>query len=663
MEKTPAHQDEVDGRDMTKEQRDLINQEDKYRNMYAEQRDSSELNDPYLLLFDVFKQDKSKWNFAEETKEEKQVPHILTQWREQLDQQFGTSSIVENEQQFKKNWDEFTKGVFKDMDWSNVFCAGGAILANLLSGDQIKGMYAESDLDLFIYGCTPEQASIKLKHIHEVLTRNSGGEGNVIRTRRTVTLLHTYPFRHTQVILKIYKSPAEILLGFDIDSCCFGYDGNHVYSMERGRRAIVKRYNLANETRRSGTYEKRLLKYAKRGYAVVSPKLDRSKADDRLFYKKPWEVNGLARLLVFDYRADHPELFSVQNWREKDTESDYSGDLDIPWGPGWKTEHILDKLNYQDKTQFFANRFRVARSSSQSKQIKSEVKNTPVPGVPGRLAAPDVTEPKEHKHLFITGIDAVIEGGRFWCEFCNKEQEMLPDNAEKEDSDWKNFVPKKVIWITESPAYQDYDNGYQRKMITGSFHPTLDRPWAENVYAPEGHKKGPLPHEGKDLAPNVKLPPPESKWISRISPFSGGKPKTVKQTVAAQPAEEKKEEDYKCDGCSAKFYSQNQLRRHVRETGHTRTASGSDGQKETPKELADVLKPGFLEEKDAVARALLLITVLHQVGRLTDKERDALKAALLRSEDIISAAVTVFMMDRDVEELVDTFKRIGGNEK
>ena len=127
---------------------------------------------------------------------------------------------MESEDQFKKNWDEFTKGVFKDMDWSNVFCAGGAILANLLSGLQTKQLYAESDLDLFIYGCTPEQASIKLKHIHEVLTRNSGGGGNVIRTRRTVTLLHTYPFRHTQVILKIYKSPAEILLGFDIDSCC-----------------------------------------------------------------------------------------------------------------------------------------------------------------------------------------------------------------------------------------------------------------------------------------------------------------------------------------------------------------------------------------------------------------------------------------------------------
>ena len=439
--------------------------------------------------------------------------------------------------------------------------------------------------------------------------------------------------------------------------------------MERGRRSIVRRYNVANETRRSGTYEKRLLKYAKRGYAVVAPKLDRSKADDRLFYKKPWEVHGLARLLVLDYRADHPELFSVQTWREKDSESDYSGDLDIPWGPGWKTEHILDKLNYQDKTQFFANRFRVARSSSQSKQLKSEVKNNPVPGVPGRLTSPDVTEPKEHRHLFITGIDAVIEGGRFWCEFCNKEQEMLPDNAEKEDTDWKNFVPKKVIWITESPAYQDFDNGYQRKMITGSFHPTLDKPWNENVYAPEGHSQGPLPHEGRDLHPNVKLPAPESKWISRISPLAQSRTKSTsggnnQKEGTTTDQDNIKEEEFKCDGCSAKFYSQNQLRRHVRETGHQRIGTGEGGElKEAAKGLEEILKPGVLEDKDEKTRTLLLITVLHQAKRLTDRETDMLKAAFLRNEGIINAAVTVFMMDKDVDELVDTFKRIASNEK
>lgn len=290
--------------------------------------------------------------------------------------------------------------------------------------------------------------------------------------------------------------------------------------MERARRSVVRRYNLVNMTRRSGTYEKRLVKYSKRGFAIVVPKLDRSKLDERLFYKKPWEVTGLARLLVIDYRADHPELFSVQNWREKDgPESDYTGDLEIPWGPGWNSNHILEKLNAQDKSQFFAHKFRVARSSAQSDQFRKEKVEEPEPA----------GHPKDHRHLFITGIDQVISGGHFWCDFCNQKMEMLPDSAQRDDKEWQNFVPKKVIWVTESPAYQDYDNGYKRKMITGSFNPILDEPWDSGVYAPEGHERGPLPHEGKELPPNVRVPGPKPKWVPRVSP-SALPPRVPKDT-------------------------------------------------------------------------------------------------------------------------------------
>lgn len=34
-----------------------------------------------------------------------------------------------------------------------------------------------------------------------------------------------FPIRNIQIILRLYKSPAEILAGFDIDCACFGYDG------------------------------------------------------------------------------------------------------------------------------------------------------------------------------------------------------------------------------------------------------------------------------------------------------------------------------------------------------------------------------------------------------------------------------------------------------
>jgi hypothetical protein len=103
---------------------------------------------------------------------------------------------------------------------------------------------------------SPPILSVQLKHIHSTIKANTQGEGIVIRTRRTVTIINSYPYRHTQVILRslplpppynndrhasspeqadsplvflpfpntttryrLYKSPAQVLLGFDVDCC------------------------------------------------------------------------------------------------------------------------------------------------------------------------------------------------------------------------------------------------------------------------------------------------------------------------------------------------------------------------------------------------------------------------------------------------------------
>jgi len=85
---------------------------------------------------------------------------------------------------------------------------------------------------------------------------------------------NTNKHRHIQIVLRLYSSPAEILMGFDIDSCCVGFDGETVWALPRCRRAILKGYNLVDLTRRSLTYEIRLLKYSKRGFAVAVPGLE-----------------------------------------------------------------------------------------------------------------------------------------------------------------------------------------------------------------------------------------------------------------------------------------------------------------------------------------------------------------------------------------------------
>lgn len=49
-----------------------------------------------------------------------------------------------------------------------------------------------------------------------------------ISSTHAVTIVSQYPWRHIQIILRQYKSPAEILMGFDVDCCSVGYDGKNV---------------------------------------------------------------------------------------------------------------------------------------------------------------------------------------------------------------------------------------------------------------------------------------------------------------------------------------------------------------------------------------------------------------------------------------------------
>lgn len=126
-----------------------------------------------------------------------------------------------------------------------------------------------------------------------------------MRTGRTITFVSPFPHRHVQIILRLYKSPAEVLLGFDVDCVGVGFDGQRVYCLPRFRRAMNHRYNLADPTRqtyRTNSYEYRLWKYTKRGFAVGVPGLVRRRINPDVFTKSYSELTGFSKLLFFEAR-------------------------------------------------------------------------------------------------------------------------------------------------------------------------------------------------------------------------------------------------------------------------------------------------------------------------------------------------------------------------
>ena len=51
-----------------------------------------------------------------------------------------------------------------------------------------------------------------------------------------------FPRRHAQVVLRSLP-PAAVLASFDVDACCFVYDGERVLASARGLRALIERTN------------------------------------------------------------------------------------------------------------------------------------------------------------------------------------------------------------------------------------------------------------------------------------------------------------------------------------------------------------------------------------------------------------------------------------
>ena len=73
--------------------------------------------------------------------------------------------------------------------------------------------------------------------------------------------------------IPMYESLAAVLLGFDVDCCCFGFKlgESHVYTTERGLRALRYGVNIVDSCRHSPSYCRSLEKSSGRGFSIGLP--------------------------------------------------------------------------------------------------------------------------------------------------------------------------------------------------------------------------------------------------------------------------------------------------------------------------------------------------------------------------------------------------------
>lgn len=96
-----------------------------------------------------------------------------------------------------------------------------------------------------------------------------------------------------QIVFRCYSSIGEIIKGFDLGSSAIASNGNDVLLSQLGAFCYSRGVNIFDASRVSTTYEKRLRKYADRGFNVILPELDVLKLSNKpeLKYRVPTVLN------------------------------------------------------------------------------------------------------------------------------------------------------------------------------------------------------------------------------------------------------------------------------------------------------------------------------------------------------------------------------------
>lgn len=192
-----------------------------------------------------------------------------------INSKFDGSKIFSDFNNFNKRLFNMTGGMLSYINWDNIVLAGGCISNVINSNCSDKFV---TDIDLFVYGLNKDDAITKIStiisNLQEYCKDNFTSDMYILKNDYVITLIPTVKSKRifkTQIILRLYKNIHEILIGFDVDSCCVGYDGKNILLTPRSLNAFKTGYNVIDLTRRSPSYESRLYKYYKRGFGIYIP--------------------------------------------------------------------------------------------------------------------------------------------------------------------------------------------------------------------------------------------------------------------------------------------------------------------------------------------------------------------------------------------------------
>ena len=303
---------------------------------------------------------------------------------------------VVGKDEFEHNFRRFSNCLFKKgFPWSNVTVIGGGIVSCLLGSDI---GFEGSDIDLYIYGISDLTVFVeKVKSIINFLKQSiPDRECILIKTPCTVSVCFGYPYRTVQIIIGNWYSIGHLLSTVDIAPTGVAYDGERVYTNRRGQFGWNSRASFPSEravtVRGAKEYPNRLLKYSKRGFAVVDPGanpsaslLCRTSGTPATVEKLGIQVatnlkhsrKMISTLAVLTSKSVPCDLFFVVfafiNGKSKPKARKPEQDempQDLPFGKWWDTERLASWAEWKESTSISYDCYGGSYTTARYRRIK-----------------------------------------------------------------------------------------------------------------------------------------------------------------------------------------------------------------------------------------------------------------------------------------------------
>ena len=189
------------------------------------------------------------------------------------------------------------------IDYRNLMAIAGGFPLHIVTGAKSN----DEDLFLIIPNAREDPDLGLWKTYIKSYIKKKLGKGSIVVTDHSVTLYPEEGVRgipdKIQIILRIYHSLTEVLMGFDIGACGVGIYKGRLYATERALYEIVNRTIMVSMNRASTSYAYRLIKYALKGFGLYVEGVQSLKIQPIEYFK--------AKMTTDEF--GHPVVASNQN--------------------------------------------------------------------------------------------------------------------------------------------------------------------------------------------------------------------------------------------------------------------------------------------------------------------------------------------------------------